>query len=378
MTAVQRIAQLRAEIERHNHAYYVLDAPTIPDAEYDKLFRELQALEAQHPELLTPDSPTQRVGGKVLEGFAPVRHAVPMLSIRTETDTEASGAFNFDTRVRNALGAHEGEIEYSCELKFDGLAINLRYERGVLVAGCHARRRRDRRGCDTERAHHPLHPVASQGLHCRSAGSARRGVHGPPRFRSLQRKAARTRAGQRWSTRATAPQAAFVNSIRHWRRSARCRFSPTAWARCRGGRCLHTHSGHSRCSWQQFGLPVCDERAVVQRRTGAGRISSAHRGQARRAAVRHRRRGVQGQQPRTAGRTRLRLARAALGRGAQIPGGRAAHRAARHRDPGRAHRQAHAGGQAGAGVRRRHHGQQCHAAQRRTKSAARTCISAIP
>lgn len=132
MAAAQRIAQLRAELERHNHAYYVLDAPTVPDAEYDKLFRELQALEAQHPELLTPDSPTQRVGGKVLAGFAPVKHAVPMLSIRTETDTEASGATNFDTRVKNALG-REGEIEYACELKFDGLAINLRFERGVLV-----------------------------------------------------------------------------------------------------------------------------------------------------------------------------------------------------------------------------------------------------
>jgi len=132
MAAAQRIAQLRAELERHNHAYYVLDAPTVPDAEYDKLFRELQALEAQRPELLTADSPTQRVGGKVLDGFAPVKHAVPMLSIRTETDTEASGATNFDTRVKNALG-RESEIEYACELKFDGLAINLRYERGVLV-----------------------------------------------------------------------------------------------------------------------------------------------------------------------------------------------------------------------------------------------------
>ena len=103
MDAQLRIAQLREVIERHNHAYYVQDAPTIPDAEYDKLFRELQALETQHPELLTPDSPTQRVGGKVLDGFAPVKHAVPMLSIRTETDTEASGAFNFDARVKNAL-----------------------------------------------------------------------------------------------------------------------------------------------------------------------------------------------------------------------------------------------------------------------------------
>jgi DNA ligase (NAD+) len=129
---IHRAKQLRDEIKLHEHRYYVLDAPSIPDAEFDKLFRELQALETQYPELQAPDSPTQRVGGKVLEGFAPVKHAVSMLSIRTETDTEASGAFNFDARVKNALG-REGEIEYTCELKFDGLAINLRYESGVLV-----------------------------------------------------------------------------------------------------------------------------------------------------------------------------------------------------------------------------------------------------
>ncbi|MDP2266640.1 MAG: NAD-dependent DNA ligase LigA [Thiobacillus sp.] len=130
-----RVTQLRQEIERHNHAYYGLDQPTIPDAEYDRLFRELQALEAEHPELSTPDSPTQRVGGKPLDGFAPVRHAVPMLSIRTETDTEASGAQAFDARVRRELGldASDPPIEYAAELKFDGLAINLRYEHGVLV-----------------------------------------------------------------------------------------------------------------------------------------------------------------------------------------------------------------------------------------------------
>lgn len=132
MDAVQRIAQLRVELERHGYNYYVLDNPTIPDAEYDKLFRELQSLETQHPALLTPDSPTQRVGGKVLDGFVSVRHAVPMLSIRTETDTESSGAANFDSRVRNALDSNPEQIEYNCELKFDGLAINLRYERGLL------------------------------------------------------------------------------------------------------------------------------------------------------------------------------------------------------------------------------------------------------
>ncbi|MDP1926512.1 MAG: NAD-dependent DNA ligase LigA [Thiobacillus sp.] len=130
-----RVAALRQEIERHNHAYYVLDQPTIPDAEYDRLFHELQALEAESPELLAPDSPTQRVGGKPLDGFPKVRHAVPMLSIRTETDTEASGAQSFDVRVRKELGLSESDpaVEYAAELKFDGFAVNLRYEHGVLA-----------------------------------------------------------------------------------------------------------------------------------------------------------------------------------------------------------------------------------------------------
>lgn len=131
----ERAAALRALLNEHAHRYYVLDEPVIPDAEYDRLFQELQALEAQHPELASPDSPTLRVGGKPLGQFASVRHAVPMLSIRTETDTEASGARNFDTRVRKELGLSESEppVDYVAELKFDGLAINLRYEDGVLV-----------------------------------------------------------------------------------------------------------------------------------------------------------------------------------------------------------------------------------------------------
>src|SRR5512142_1062855 len=99
----ERIEALREVLHHHAHRYYVLDAPEIPDAEYDRLFRELQELEARYPALVTPDSPTQRVGGRVLEGFAKVRHKVPMLSIRTETDIEASGARNFDARVRREL-----------------------------------------------------------------------------------------------------------------------------------------------------------------------------------------------------------------------------------------------------------------------------------
>ncbi len=132
---MERAHELRTQLHHHAHRYYTLDDPEIPDAEYDRLFRELQALEAAHPELRSPDSPTQRVGGQVLDGFTPVRHVVPMLSINTETDTEPSGALNFDSRIRRLLGRGEADapVEYVAELKFDGLAMSLRYEAGVLV-----------------------------------------------------------------------------------------------------------------------------------------------------------------------------------------------------------------------------------------------------
>ena len=131
----QRVAELHQLLHLHAHRYYVLDEPTLPDAAYDQLFQELQALEVAHPELKRPDSPTQRVGGKPLAQFATVRHAVPMLSIRTETDTEPSGAHAFDTRIRKELGLTDAAaaLEYVAELKFDGLAMSLRYEQGVLV-----------------------------------------------------------------------------------------------------------------------------------------------------------------------------------------------------------------------------------------------------
>ncbi|NEX59780.1 NAD-dependent DNA ligase LigA [Noviherbaspirillum galbum] len=126
----ERAAWLKAELNRHSHAYYVLDNPTIPDAEYDKLFRELVSLEEAHPDLVTSDSPTQRVGGKPLPQFEQVRHAVPMLSLNNAFgDDDIAG---FDRRVREGLQL-DGEAEYSTELKFDGLAISLRYENGMLV-----------------------------------------------------------------------------------------------------------------------------------------------------------------------------------------------------------------------------------------------------
>ena len=133
--AAERAGQLREQLHHHAHRYYVLDDPELPDAAYDEMFAQLQALEAAHPDLQVSDSPTRRVGGAPLAQFASVRHAVPMLSIRTETDTEASGAHAFEARVRRELGLQpdDAAVQYVAELKFDGLAINLRYENGSLV-----------------------------------------------------------------------------------------------------------------------------------------------------------------------------------------------------------------------------------------------------
>lgn len=132
LVAAERAAWLRAELERHNHAYYILDAPTIPDAEYDRLFRELQGLEQQYPELLTPDSPTQRVGAPPLKEFPSRLHGVPMLSLNNAF--EAAEVEAFDKRVRDGLETIVA-IDYAVEPKFDGLAISLTYENGIFTRG---------------------------------------------------------------------------------------------------------------------------------------------------------------------------------------------------------------------------------------------------
>lgn len=123
--------RLRTEINRHSYSYYTLDTPTIPDAEYDKLFQQLQHLEAQHPELKTADSPTLRVGGAVLPEFSQVQHAVAMLSLNNGFEDE--DVIAFDRRVREGLASSDQDIEYAIDLKFDGLAINLRYLNGVFA-----------------------------------------------------------------------------------------------------------------------------------------------------------------------------------------------------------------------------------------------------
>ena len=131
----KEVQALRTQLNAWAHQYYVQDAPTVPDGEYDRVYQALEALEAQYPDVITPESITQRVGGAVMEGLVSVRHAVPMLSIRTETDTQASGAEAFDARVRRELGLQDTDppVEYVAEPKFDGLAMSLRYENGQLV-----------------------------------------------------------------------------------------------------------------------------------------------------------------------------------------------------------------------------------------------------
>ncbi len=149
----RRCAELRELINHHNHRYYVLDEPEIPDAEYDRLMRELQDIEAQHPDLVTPDSPTQRVGAAPAEAFGQVAHEVPMLSLGNAfSDEEVT---EFDRRVRDRLAS--APVEYAAEPKLDGLAVSLRYEAGRLTRA--ATRGDGTRGEDVTRNVRTIHAV---------------------------------------------------------------------------------------------------------------------------------------------------------------------------------------------------------------------------
>ena len=127
---VQELALLRTQIARHDYLYHTLDAPVIPDVEYDRLFARLEQLEAQHPELITPDSPTQRVGSAPLSGFVQVTHEIPMMSLAKVFD--AADLEDFEARIKKRLDTH-ADISYSCEPKIDGVAVSLLYEDGVLT-----------------------------------------------------------------------------------------------------------------------------------------------------------------------------------------------------------------------------------------------------
>lgn len=163
MTPQQEVDRLRRQLDDWNYAYYVLDAPEVPDAEYDRCFRRLQALEAEHPDLVSGDSPTQRVGAAPLSEFRQVRHEVPMLSL--DNAFSAEELRDFDRRVRERLGHDSDDLEYACEPKLDGVAVSLLYEKGKLLRGA---TRGD--GTTGEDITHSVRTVASVPLRLRGGG----------------------------------------------------------------------------------------------------------------------------------------------------------------------------------------------------------------
>jgi NAD-dependent DNA ligase len=348
MTLEQKVRRLRETIERHNRLYYIEDAPEITDADYDALFRELQDLEAKHPELRTADSPTQRVGGAPLSEFSEVRHRAPMLSINNAFDEEDVRAF--DKRVRETLGVDE--VEYAAEPKFDGLAISLSYRDGSFVQGA---TRGD--GTTGEDVTPNLRTVGSIPL--RIAAKDELEVRGEVLMykRDFDKLNERQRAAEQKEY--VNPRNAAAGAVRQLDSKI------TATRRFRLCACLGVAV---RDAFRRARSPREARLSGLQgarhgfRRGRRARVLRADRQAARQAALCDRRRGLQGEPPRLAGEARLRIARAAFRPGTQVPGRGAVDRGTRYRGAGRSHRRADAGGEAEAGIRRWGHGVQRDAA----------------
>ncbi len=269
-----RVQELRAEIERHNYNYYVLDSPEITDAEYDQLFNQLRQLEQQYPRLLTPDSPTQRVAGEPLPQLAPVRHAVPMLSISTETDISDAGATKFDSYVRRELELDAGAapVEYAAELKFDGLAISLRYEDGVLVQA--ATRGNGEVGENVTRNIRTIRQIP-----LRLRGIAPTVLEARGEIYMSRRDFERLNEGQRAAGEKTFvnPRNAAAGAVRQLASTITARRRLSFFAYGLGDtRGWNVPARHSEVldALRKFGLPVSSERAVVQ---GAAGLIEFHR-----------------------------------------------------------------------------------------------------
>ncbi len=253
-----RVNWLHLQLHHHAHAYYVLDQPTIPDAEYDKLFRELEQLESEHPEIVSVDSPTQRVGGAPLPHFDQVQHAVPMLSINNGFSEEDILAF--DKRLREGL-KNDAQIDYACELKFDGLAINLRYINGVLTQ---AATRGD--GSAGEDVTINIRTIRSLPLKLRTD-------HPPTlldvRGEVLMFKADFAKLNQRQRDAGQKefanPRNAAAGSLRQLdskiTAQRQLRFFAYGIGECEGATIPDSHT--ALLDWyQQLGIPVCEERAI--------------------------------------------------------------------------------------------------------------------
>jgi DNA ligase (NAD+) len=258
--ARQRAEALREQIEEHNYRYHVLDDPTIPDAAYDRLMRELQALEADHPDLITPNSPTQRVGGQPLSGFRQVTHVMPMLSLGNAFAPE--DVRDFDRRVRERLEM-EGDVDYAAEPKLDGVAMSLLYRDGVLER---AATRGD--GTTGEDITHNARTIDAVPLRLRGDGfpsllEVRGEVYMPKAGFEAFNAAARERGEKVFVN----PRNAAAGSLRQLdpRLTAQrpLAFFAYATGQVEGGSLPDTHSGVLE-ELRRWGFPVCAENRVVR------------------------------------------------------------------------------------------------------------------
>ena len=334
MKPESRIDALRREIAEHNHRYFVLDDPSVPDVEYDRLMRELQALEEAHPEFDSADSPTRRVGAAPVGEFAQVVHRVPMLSLGNAFAEDEVRAFV--QRIAERVGTEA--VEFSVEPKLDGLAISLWYEHGHVPARRHARRRQHRRGRDPHAAHGAQHSAGTaRQATAGGARSARRGLHAARRLRGLERGAARARRTHlRQSAQRRRRQPAPARPAR-WRRSGRWRSMPTRSAWSRAGPCRRATRRRSggcasaacRCArrprWRSGPKVAC----ATSARSARAATSCAYEIDG--VVYKVDRYDWQAQ-------LRLRVARAALGDRAQVSGPRGADHGRGDRRAGRAHR----------------------------------------
>jgi len=258
--ARRRVDQLREEIDRHNYLYYVLDTPEIPDSEYDRLLRELKDLESRYPGLITPESPTQRVGAEPLAAFDEVRHTVPMLSLDNALDEQEMS--DFDRRVRERVKT-DSEILYTAEPKLDGLAVSLRYEKGLLVRA--ATRGDGSRGEDVT---HNVRTVQSVPLRLRGAGfpavlEVRGEVFMPKKGFEALNEAARRKGAKTFAN----PRNAAAGSLRQLdsRITAQRPLTFLAYGlgEVSGDPVAETHSGVI-ARLKKWGIPVSPELKVVQ------------------------------------------------------------------------------------------------------------------
>ena len=252
-TPAERVAELHALIEEANHRYYVLDDPSVEDITYDDWMRELEALEAAHPELVTPDSPTQRVGAPLSGRFPPVEHRRPMLSL-----ANARGAEELDAWYRRARTVMEQEgmgaraVRFVVEPKIDGLAVALIYEDGLFVSG--ATRGDGVVGEDVTANLRTIRAIPTRlrlpgGAPApRGGGGARRGLPAPGRVRRAQRARAPSRACPPSPTRATPPRAACASWTPRSRPAGRCRSGATASAPARASTCRPTRRRWTGCA----------------------------------------------------------------------------------------------------------------------------------